>query len=405
MPEGRGPRVSEEEICMIIDIDTHINEPMEVFERFLEEPYRSRRPRIIKDTLGLTRIILEGRLYPEPRLKQALGQDLSTSFGGTKPDYGRGIIGCRGRMEGIPPGAADSLVRISDLDLEDIDVQVVFGNLGLAVSALSDRDFAVAMSRACNNYYTDFCRVNPERLRCMATLPLQDIPASIAEMKRAIQKLGHAGIAMPPNVNGKNLDHRDFYPLYEAAQELDIPVAVHWGNAAYLTAAGVDRFDTHFMTHVFGHPFEQMIAVSCIVCGGIVEQFPRLRFAFLEAGCGWLPYLVERLRGHYERRANEVPLMKKEPLEYVTSGNCYFGTEPDEKMLPVVIDLMGEDSILFGSDYPHRDSRFPNSVKWMRDRSDISETAKQKILGENGMRFLGIKGKKPVAEVQSEEQR
>jgi len=221
----------------------------------------------------------------------------------------------------------------------------------------------------------------------MATLPLQDIPASIVELRRAIRELGHTGMVLPPNVNGKNLDHPDFYPLYEAAQQLDLPIGVHWGNGAYLTAAGTERFNTHFMTHAFGHPFEQMIALTCIICGGIAEQFPRLRFAFLEAGCGWLPYWMHRLREHYERRTAEVPLMKKEPLEYLLGGSCYITTEPDEVMLPAVIEEFGDDYILFGSDYPHSDSKFPNAVKFLRGRSDIAETSKQKILS-NGVKFL-----------------
>jgi hypothetical protein len=348
---------------------------MEAFERFLEEPYKSRRPRVIEDTFGLTRIVLEGRLYPEPRLKQAHSEQIE----GT-------------RMGGIQPGASDPKARVGDLDLEGIDVQVIFGSLGLALSALPDQGFAVAMSRACNNYYADFCGTSPDRLKCMATLPLQDIPASVAEMKRAIGELGHLGITLPPNVQGKNLDHPDFYPIYEAAEQLNVPIGVHWGNGAYLTAAGIERFDTHFMTHAFGHPFEQMIALTCVICGGIIEQFPRLRFAFLEAGCGWLPYWMQRLHEHYERRTAEVPRMKREPVEYLLSGSCYIATEPDETMLPAVIEEFGDDWILFGSDYPHTDSKFPNTVKFMRGRSDIPESSKEKILS-NGVKFLGLEAR------------
>ena len=362
---------------MIVDSDTHINEQIEVFERFLEAPYTSRRPLKIKDTLGFTRLVFEGRLYPETRLKQAHSKDIE------------GL-----RMGGIQAGAQDPKARLGDLDLEGIDMQLIYGSLGLALSALEDKDFAAAMSRACNNYYADFSSVNPKRLRCMATLPLQDVPAAVEEMRRAITELGLMGITMPPNVNGKNLDHPDFYPLYDEAQKLNIPIAIHWGNGAYLTAAGTERFNTHFMTHAIGHTFEQMLAVACIVCGGISELYPNLRFAFLEAGCGWLPYWIERLHEHYERRTAEVPLMKKDPFEYIADGNCFFATEPDEKMLPAVIKVMGDDLILFGSDYPHTDSKFPNSVKWVKERTDISEESKKKILTKNGARFVGLEAGK-----------
>jgi uncharacterized protein len=358
---------------MIVDSDAHINEPMEAFEQFLEEPYTSRRPRLIKDTLGLTRILMEGRLYPEPRLRQAHTQKVE----GTK-------------LGGTHAGAADSSARLSDLDLDGIDVQVIYGSLGLALSSIADKDFAVAMSRACNSFYAHFCSVSPDRLKCMATLPLQDIPASVKEMRRAVKKLGHVGVTMPPNLDGKNLDHSDFYPIYEEAQKLDIPISVHWGNGAYLRAAGTERFDTHFMVHAVGHPFEQMIALACIVCGGVPEQFPGLRFAFLEAGCGWVPYWVERLHEHYERRSAEMPLMKKDPVEYIATGNFYFAAEPDEKLLPVVIDTVGDGNVLYSSDYPHTDSKFPYSVKCVKERTDISERSREKFLGENALRFYGL---------------
>jgi len=358
---------------MIIDSDTHINEQMDLLAFFLEAPFKSRQPIIIKDTFGMTRIVLEGRLYPDPRLKQAHSKQIE----GTD-------------MGGIHEGASDPQARLKDLALDGVDVQVIYGSLGLAISALTDKDFAVAMSRACNSYYSDFCSKDVNRLKAMATLPLQDINASIQEMKRAIKDLGLIGITMPPNVNGKNLDHPDLYPIYEEAQNLNVPVAIHWGNGAYMTAAGTERFDTHFMTHAIGHPFEQMIALACMVCGGVIEQFPKLRVAFIEAGCGWLPYWIERLHEHYERRSGEMPLMKKDPVEYITGGNCYFTTEPDEKMLPEALAAIGDDYILYASDYPHTDSKFPNSVKWIKERSDISDGSKEKLLSKNGGRFYGL---------------
>src|SRR5262249_52043121 len=166
----------------------------------------------------------------------------------------------------------------------------------------------------------------------------------------------------------------------------------HWGNGAYLAGAGTGRTNTHFMSHLFGHTFEQMIALASIICGGIVELFPRLRFAFLEAGCGWLPYWLQRMHEHYERRTAEAPLMKKKPMEYMTSGNLFITTEPDEGMLAAVIKTIGDDFILFGSDYPHTDSKFPNAVRFVRGRDDIAELSKEKILS-NGARYLGLEAK------------
>ena len=94
-----------------------------------------------------------------------------------------------------------------------------------------------------------------------------------------------------------------------------MPISVHWGNGSHLPGAGTERFDTHFMVHAVGHPFEQMIAFAAVVCGGVLDEFPRLRVGFLEAGCGWAAYWVERLDEHFERRSREMPKMTKTATE------------------------------------------------------------------------------------------
>lgn len=357
----------------VIDADAHVNEPVDAFEHFLEDPYKARRPILIKDTHGLNRILMEGRLYPDPRLRQAH----------TERVEGKDLGGAR-------EGAYDSEARLNDLDRDGIDIQVVYGSLGLAISSIEDRDFAVAMARACNDYYAHFCSVNPQRLKCMAALPVQDVDAAVSELRRAVEELGHLGGTVPPNVGGKNLDHHDLSPLYEEAQRLDVPLSVHWGNGSYLTAAGWERFATHFMAHATGHPFEQMIALASVVCGGVLEEFPGLRVGFLEAGCGWLPFWVERLEEHYERRSAEMPRMKKEPLEYISNGSCYFTTEPDERWLPTALQAVGEEAIFYASDYPHTDSKFPESVRTVREREDLGEETKAKLLSSNAARFYGF---------------
>lgn len=359
---------------MIIDADAHVNERVDVFADLLEEPYRSRSPRILEDTLGLTRILMEGRLYPDPRLRQAHSERVE----GTK-------------LGGTHPGAADREARLEALELEGLDAQVIYGSLGLALSTIRDDDFRTAMSRACNDYYAHFCGIAPDRLKCMAALPLPDVQASVEEMRRAVRELGHVGVTVPPNVDGKDLHHPDLEPLLAEAERLDVPIAVHWGNGSYLPAAGTERFDTHFMVHAIGHPVEQMIAVASVVCGGVLERFPGLRFVFLEAGCGWLPYWIERLDEHYERRGAEVPELTREPSEYFRDGRCHVSAEPDEALVPALVDMLGPGCVLYASDYPHSDSKFPESVRVVRERDDLTDEVKERLLGANAADFYGIK--------------
>ena len=192
---------------------------------------------------------------------------------------------------------------------------------------------------------------------------------------------GHVGVTLPPNHRGRDLAIRYLYPIYDQAQALGVPVSIHWGNGSHLQAAGGERFDTHFMLHAVGHPVEQMIALANIVCGGVVEDFPHLRFGFLEAGCGWAAYWVERLDEHFERRSREMPKMTKEPSEYFADGNLFLSAEPDERLMPVVAEQLGNDCLMYSSDYPHTDSKFPYSVKCVKERDDLPDGLLPNLLG------------------------
>ena len=357
----------------VIDADAHINEPIDVFADFLDEGHRDVRPQLIKDTKGLTRILMDGKLYPETRLRQ---------------NHVKKVQGTQ--LGGMQKGASDPIARLDDMDTDGIDVQVLYGSLGLSISTIQDVDYAIAMSRACNDYYASFCSAAPDRLKCTATLAVQDVSAAVEEVERAVIELGHVGVMLPPNHRGTDLASGYFDPIFAKAQELDVPVSIHWGNGAHLTAAGGERFDTHFMLHAVGHPVEQMIAMANIICGGVLDDFPRLRVGFLEAGCGWAAYWVERLDEHFERRSREMPKMTKEATEYFADGNLFLSAEPDEKLIPIVAAQVGNQSVMYSSDYPHTDSKFPYSVKTVKERDDLSPDLMSSLLAGNAARYYKL---------------
>jgi len=134
-----------------------------------------------------------------------------------------------------------------------------------------------------------------------------------------------------------------------------------------------------------------MRQLTSIVFEGIPERFPRLRLAFLEAGCGWAPYWMERMDDEYAKRAPEAPNLKKKPSDYVRSGKIYFSCEADEWLLPQAVKLVGENQIVYASDFPHWDNSYPQSLEEIRDRGDLGETQKRKILSDNARRLYGLK--------------
>jgi predicted TIM-barrel fold metal-dependent hydrolase len=355
----------------IIDADGHVGSTPETWERYLELPFREFGPRIVKDNRGSERWMVEGILYPKPE-----------GIASGQPE------GIRGSM--LHPGVSDPVARLRDMDAEGIDIAVVFGNLPeLTLAAVRNKALAAAMARAYNNWVADYCKANPRRLKAVAALPLQDVAASVVELRRATQELGLAAAMLATNVCGKDLDHPDLLPVFAEAERLQVPLAIH-GAPSPGSFAGADRFENYFYTHSVAHPFEQMISLMCVVCGGILERFPSSRVAFLESGIGWVPYWLERLDEHYEHRARLVPNIRRRPSEYIDSGRVYFFCEPEERMLPYVAGLY-PDAVVFTSDYPHWDAKFPGAVGSLAERRDLSGELKRKILSENAARFYGFK--------------
>ena len=218
---------------------------------------------------------------------------------------------------------------------------------------------------------------------------MRDAVEGAKEIRRAAQDPNMAGIYLQTHIDGKLLEHPDFHPLWEAAQEVDLPVDIHQASSA-LPPYGMGMWDTkgnRFLQHASSNPMEMMRAVACMIGAGLFDQYPGLRAAYLESGCGWLPYWLERLDEHLELMPESVPNLKRDPTDVFRGGNCFISFEPDEKMLPHVADYIGDDLIVYASDYPHYDGKFPDSVRTVAERTDLTDEAKAKFLGGNALRL------------------
>jgi len=352
---------------VVIDADGHVAEPLDLFEKYGDVPLHGRMPRVVKDDLGYDRWVIEGKLYPIPE-----GREI-----GPKLRYGV-----------FRKGMLDASERLKDMDTEAIQIAVIFPSVALRFGwGIENPELAVVASRAYNNFLLEYCSAAPQRLKGVAALPLQDPSGAAEELRRCVGKGMVAGF-VPPHLRGVGLEHEVYAPIYKTAQELDVPIMVHASTGTQISpAAGANRYDKFFFTHTVAHPFEQMLSVLSVVCGGVLERFPRLRVGFLEAGAGYLPFWLERLDEHYEellggRYPKGSSLMKMPATDYF-KRQCFVTCEPDERELRHAIDVIGIDRILFASDYHHFGAKFPNTVKLLAERSDITEQEKDKLLSTN----------------------
>ncbi len=288
-------------------------------------------------------------------------------------------------------GMTDPQSRLVDMDLEGIDQTIMFpGGAGEEWAGL-DRDFAIALCRTLNDARAEFTRHCPQRLMSVAKLPMIDPNAAVAELRRAVTELGMKGMVTPQHIRDKNLDHPSFDVIWTEAERLGVAVCVHGGGQAIdQVPIGVDRFSTRLETHAFTHPVGQMLAVMSFSVGGILHRFPKLRVAFLEANVGWLPFWLERLDEHWELTPEQAPQIDRQPSEYILSGRCFIGCDPDEREIPYVVNTLGEGVVVYASDYCHWDCKFPDTVKIIEERNDLSASAKKAIFDDNPRRLYDL---------------
>ncbi len=363
----------------VVDADGHVRETTKgavPWQDLVPERYRSQLPQWMPFDTGGGRFYLDGHLWPPPYGNHSMkGKDIDS-------------------VHASHPGMWDPKLRLPDMDAEGIDIAVLFGGgIALGASTIADTGLGSAMAHAFNTWLAGYCKASPERLKGVAALNLADVEGAIGELERCVKELGFVAVGMPPNLRGKNIGDEGFNPIFAAAERLDVPVCSHMVGPIPGIAGHYLFFDgrarTKFEDHCITQPFEEMIAIMSVVSGGALDRFPKLRVAFLEGNAGWLPWWMDRLDGHYASIGHQVAC-KAKPSEYMTGGQCYFSCEAEESTLPFVVERVGEDRMLYASDYWHFDTEYWGMVKKLKTYPGLTDSARRKILGENALRLYNL---------------
>ena len=333
----------------VIDADGHITEEEGQLKEYMEPPYRNR---------GAV-------LYPRDNWDRSLG----------------GTLGTRAR---------DAKSWLGAMDEGGLSKAVLFPTEGLGIGWIREPDFAVALCKAWNDFVSEeFQKVSP-RLKGIALVPMQDIPEAVKELRRAITELKLVGAMLPAVGLRKPLGHEDYWPLYAEAEKLDCMVGVHATvRGPHYFAA--DLFDQFIEVHTLSHSFAQMLQMTSIILRGVMESFPRLRVAFMEAGCSWVPYWMGRMDEEWEKRGKaEAPLCKKKPSEYVKSGRVYLHAEDYEPLVGATAQVLGHQVLYYASDWPHWDTEFPENIHHLAAREDLSPEARKWLLADTAKQLYKL---------------
>ncbi len=279
-----------------------------------------------------------------------------------------------------------------DLDELRVDVGVIFPDNLLLLAALRDSDYAVALARAYNRWLTGEWLGEDNGMKGAIVAPSQSPVAAAEEIRRYATHKNVAAIYLPSCCVDPMYGHRCYDPVYEAAQEADLPVMLHSVTAIFpVFPFNLNGFTTMFSAHIASHGFSMVANLLSMMETGVPARYPKLRIGFSESGIGWVPWIMMRMDKEYKERRREMPFLSDLPSTYVRQ--MFFATQPIEEpenmqQMATILSLFGgERSLMFASDWPHHDFDHPNKVLQI----PVSPEIQRNILGENASRFLKLK--------------
>ena len=389
----------------VVDMDSHVREePAWMYGGYIDADYQDKfdRMKLALDTnkekgvgaaIASSRYAVVAPIVSDNAMGERdgfglVGREFILQHTGGRRNFGRPE---RGELRPIDQSVSwDYKARLQGMDDSHVDIDVVFPTHVSSYCALHDVGFESALYRAYHRWVHDFCAQSPDRLKWTVVASMRDPLEACEEIRRWAEDKTMVGIYMPPNgPNNMLLDDPALLPIYQVAQDLDLPVLIHGGTARPPYQPGTfDLQGTWFLQHGLSNPWAGMASMGALVGGAILSRFPSLRVGVVETAAGWLPSVLDRFDAHYIMSPGHVPLLKQMPSEIVCKSGQYFhGIDTWESTLDYVVQRVGEDVLLFASDWPHGDTAWPEAVSQVAEWETITDTAKRKILGENALRL------------------
>ncbi|MEE9286251.1 MAG: amidohydrolase family protein [Dehalococcoidia bacterium] len=376
----------------VIDSDLHWIEPGNFYERYIDPRFKDRAPHVEYTAEGQRLRIMEGQVIPpwtaDPgvmRVNQPLNEK-------TRP-----------YLEPARKREYDAASYMEAMDIEGIDIAIMFRTLASMFISGDDTDaeFAAALARGFNDWAADFCKADPARFKGTAIVSQHDPEEAAREARRAVQELGMIAVALlPMPVAGKHVHDPEFDVLWAELERLNVPACFHGTSGAmsrdYVQARMVGHPAFRTLSHAASFTLELMLAAGSMVLGGVLQRFPNLRVAFLEGNCSWLPWWLYRLDDQYEKFGPGEPIKLEAKPSELFMRQCYISVDPDEALVYHVVEELGDDNIVFSTDFPHPDGAYPHAVEKFLALDRISDETKRKVLWDNCLRLYALEAAVPA---------
>jgi hypothetical protein len=345
----------------VVDTDVHLSIPLEELAEYLDEPYRSitKYPTYTAVHRGGWNRYMGGKIETEKenvRSPDALYEKICVEF--------------------------------------DIDYPLI--NAFPVLNSVPEDDRAVAMMYAYNDYLLENYLDEYEEFLGLCTVATQDPEAAAEEIDRMASEDSIEGVYLLNSGSQPPLGDPVYDVLYEAAEANGLHVAYHASAGAPFAKdfpIQDNQFNRFLENHVLAHPWAHMMTMTSLLVNGVPAKFPDLNFSFLEAGYGWVPYMMFRFNKEYAMRRSEAPLLERSPEAYVRD-QFYFSSQPvgepeDPNHLRMLIDILGPENLMLSTDYPHWDFDHPDALdRYVRRFGD--EERRERLLSGTAIEAFGL---------------
>ncbi|MDQ7910109.1 amidohydrolase family protein [Phytohabitans sp. ZYX-F-186] len=389
----------------VVDVDTHVTPSLEVLLRYADRGLLDRKDELAPYTRTMTPV--PGRGHPtEPyevlRVDPRPYKRVAGMKSGEVERTGAGSKGAlEGRVENLAKGKPRDRIqhdnshgRLLDMDIEGVDINVLIPAPWAPGSTALDPELALGLYRSYHRYQADFCSADPRRLKGLILAPGND-PQWAAKTIRELAGEDWVAAVWPLLPEGLPVDDPDLAPIFEAMDEADLPLLHHsfFYEPPYFPGYR-DIWDNPVVARTAAHVWGAQRLISYVLISGMLDRYPSLRIATVETGHSWLAHWIVRLTSQVSYVKGGVrDDLKHTPLEYVQMGKVFCAIEAHEgpQLTRSTIDVLGEDVLMYSSDFPHPECMFPDHtdhvIAW---RDTIGESATRKLMGENAIRYLRL---------------
>ena len=368
----------------VISSDNHVVEPMDLWTSRGESKFKDRLPHVERLEEG------DWWICDGQKGFDVAGTGALAGVRFEEPEK----LSRQAHVEDVRPGGYIPEEHIKDMDIDGIDVSIVYPSVGLLLYSVPDGELLSSTFRTYNDWVGEFCSAIPKRLKAIAMLNVDDVQQGVKELERCA-KMGFVGAMIPVYPpEARPYDKPEYDPLWAAAQDLGIPISLHIATNRPGPGQEFQDLDTQKPAFISNADYWVRMSLANIIFSGVFERYPKLQVGSVEQDLAWVPFFLNRIDYTYTQRVQEFfqGYRFKEgalPSDFFHS-NVFLGFQEDALGIRDR-HIIGVDQLLWGGDYPHTESTFPRSQEILEEiLVDCTEEEKAKIVGGNSARLYNL---------------